>query len=294
MINAMSVDVEDYFQVSAFERSIGREQWESLPLRVERNTYRILEFFSDAGVKATFFMLGWVAERAPALVRDIVGEGHELASHGYQHIRVTQQDRREFGDDIRRTKALLEDLGGTVVKGYRAASYSINRDNLWALDELREAGHEYSSSIYPIRHDLYGIPGAPRFPFRIAECGLLEIPITTAELLGRRLPGGGGGYFRLMPYRLYRALLRRVNRGDRQPGVFYFHPWEIDPGQPRQRRAPLRSRFRHYVNLGRMEGRLRRLLHDFRWGRMDEIFLEGDYPQVSLEALAKGCCGEAR
>ena len=286
MINAMSVDVEDYFHVSAFETCIGRDQWDRLPLRVEQNTSRILELFAEAGVKATFFMLGWVAERAPGLVREIVHEGHELASHGYEHVRVSRQNRHQFAEDVRRTKRLLEDLGGTEVLGYRAASYSINRDNLWALDVLREEGHRYSSSIYPIRHDLYGMPQAPRFPFRVGgEDGIVEVPITTARVAGRRFPGGGGGYFRLLPYRFYRRMLMGVNRGDGEPGVFYFHPWEIDPEQPRQHQAPARSRFRHYINLGRMEGRLKRLLRDFRWGRMDEVFLGREYPVVPLEVL---------
>jgi polysaccharide deacetylase family protein (PEP-CTERM system associated) len=271
--NAMTVDVEDYFQVSAMEPHVSRSEWDGKERRVERNTDRILELFADHGVHATFFMLGWVAERHPALVRRIVDGGHELASHGYQHVRVTQQQPEEFRADVVRTKQLLEDLAGRPVRGYRAASYSIGAKNLWALDVLAEAGHEYSSSIYPIRHDLYGMPEAPRFAFRHSGNGLLEIPVTTVELMNRKLPCGGGGYFRLFPYAVSRWAMARVNRVDGESCVFYFHPWEIDPGQPRPTHLTLKTRFRHYLNLGRMERRLSRLLGDFRWGRMDDVFL---------------------
>lgn len=274
--NAMSVDVEDYFQVSAFESHIRREDWDSLECRVEHNTQRVMDMFDEHGVKATFFMLGWVAERYPGLVKRIVDSGHELASHGFEHIRVINQQPDEFRADVQRTKALLEDMGGVAVRGYRAASYSIGARNLWALDVLQECGHDYSSSIYPIKHDLYGMPQAPRFPFRPnGDDGLLEVPVTTVSVAGRRLPCGGGGYFRLFPYTLYRAALRQVNRRDGQPGVFYFHPWEIDPAQPRQNGISAKTRFRHYLNLERMEERLRRLLGDFAWGRMDEVFVDG-------------------
>lgn len=272
--NAMTVDVEDYFQVSAFEPYISKEAWETLPRRVEHNTNRILDLFAEHGLKATFFVLGWVAERHPGLVRRIVEEGHELASHGYAHIRVTQQTPVAFGQDIRRTKSLLEDIGGVPVRGYRAASYSIGANNLWALEELARAGYAYSSSIYPIRHDLYGMPEAPRFAFRPdSAAGLLEVPVTTVEIFNRKLPCGGGGYFRLWPYPVSRWALRRVNRRDGRPCVFYFHPWEIDPRQPRQNGVNLKTRVRHYTNLHRMEARLRALLRDFRWDRMDRIFL---------------------
>lgn len=272
--NAMTVDVEDYLHVSAFERHIRREDWDRLPCRVERNTDRILDLFAEHRVQATFFMLGWVAERYPALVRRIVDEGHELASHGYGHVRVTEQTPEVFREDVIRNKRLLEDMGGTAVRGYRAASYSIGERNLWALDVLQETGHVYSSSIYPIRHDLYGMPAAPRFPFwPNGEGGLLEIPVTTVRLFSQKWPCGGGGYFRLLPYALSRWAMRRVNGADRRPCVFYFHPWEIDPGQPRQRGIGFKTRFRHYVNLARTEQRLRRLLADFRWDRMDHIFL---------------------
>ena len=273
-VNAMTVDVEDYFQVSAFEPYIPRDRWDQLPQRVERNTRLILDLFAAQGAKATFFTLGWVAERHPALIRRIVAEGHELASHGYAHIRVTQQTPAQFREDVTRTKALLEDLGGVAVQGYRAASYSIGAGNLWALAELEQAGYRYSSSIYPIRHDLYGMPEAPRFAFHPANAPtLLEVPITTVTVFGQTLPCGGGGFFRLWPYALSCWALRRVNQSDRQSGIFYFHPWEIDPDQPRQPGINFKTRLRHYLNLSRMERRLQALLRDFRWDRMDRVFL---------------------
>ncbi len=271
-VNAMSVDVEDYFQVSAFEGHVERVAWEKTPLRVEANVERILALFEAAGVRATFFTLGWIAERCPAMVRRIVEAGHELASHGYDHTRATQQSPREFQADVTRTKAILEDVGGTAVTGYRAASYSIGRDNLWALDVLEASGYEYSSSIYPIRHDLYGIPDAPRFAFRIRPGGLLELPVSTVEVAGRRLPCGGGGYFRLFPYAFSRGLIRRLHRAEGQPSIFYFHPWEVDPAQPRLQGIGLKTRVRHYLNLERTAMRLTRLLGDFRWAPLREVF----------------------
>ncbi|MDZ7803463.1 XrtA system polysaccharide deacetylase [Thiohalophilus sp.] len=272
--NAMTVDVEDYFQVSAFEPHIARKDWESLPCRVENNIERILALFEQKGIKATFFVLGWMAERYPHMVRQIHAQGHEVASHGYQHVRVVNQTPETFREDIIRTRALLEDTIGVPVIGYRAASYSIGRDNLWALDELQETGHQYSSSIYPIEHDLYGMPEASRFAFRHRDGqGLLEIPVTTVRIGQRNYPCGGGGYFRLFPYALSRWAIDRVNRHDGESAVFYFHPWEIDPQQPRQKGIGLKTRFRHYLNLSRMEGRLSRLLDDFQWDRMDRIFL---------------------
>ena len=273
--NAMTVDVEDYLHVSAFEKHIRRQDWEALPCRVERNTDRVLSLFADHDVKATFFMLGWVAERYPELVRRIVAAGHELASHGYSHVRVTQQTPQEFRDDVVRTKRLLEDLCGLEIRGYRAASYSIGAKNLWALEILQETGHHYSSSIYPIRHDLYGMPSAPRFPFHPNDGGeLLEIPITTVELFNQKLPCGGGGYFRLLPYGWSRWAMHRVNQHDRKACIFYFHPWEIDPDQPRQQGIGLKTRIRHYTNLEVMEQRLHRLMEEFRWDRMDRVFLD--------------------
>ncbi len=275
LCNAMSVDVEDYFQVSAFEPYIGRRQWDRIPRRVEANVDRILALFGSHGVKATFFTLGWIAERHPSMVRRIVDQGHEVASHGWSHVRVVNQKPEDFRQDVIRTKALLEDLSGQVIRGYRAASYSIGASNLWALSILGETGHEYSSSIYPIHHDLYGMPEAPRFAFHPEEAdGLLEVPVTTLELMRHKLPCGGGGYFRLLPYRVTRWALRRVNEHDGQSCVFYFHPWEMDPEQPRQQGINLKTRFRHYLNLQRMELRLERLLGDFQWGRMDAVFLD--------------------
>jgi polysaccharide deacetylase family protein (PEP-CTERM system associated) len=272
--NAMTVDVEDYFQVSAFEGHIGRGDWERLPCRVEGNVDRILALFAEFDIHATFFTLGWIAERYPEMVRRIVAGGHELASHGYAHVRVTELDEPGFRADVSRTRALLEDIGGVPVHGYRAPSYSIGRGNLWALRVLEETGHRYSSSIYPIHHDLYGMPEAPRFAFRPAHCdSLVEVPVTTVAVAGRKLPCGGGGYFRLFPYAYSRWALRQVNRRDRQAAVFYFHPWELDPAQPRQQGIGLKTRVRHYLNLDRMEQRLRRLAADFRWSRMDRIFL---------------------
>lgn len=270
--NVMSVDVEDYFQVGAFERTIAREDWEQWPCRAEANVERILALFDRHGVKATFFTLGWIAERYPRLVRDIVAHGHELASHGYGHQRASHLTEAEFRQDVSRAKGLLEDIGGMPVRGYRAPSFSISHRNLWALEVLADTGHQYSSSIYPIAHDHYGMPDAPRFPYRPDGCPrLLEVPPTTVDWHGRNLPAAGGGYFRLMPYALSRWLIRRVNEGDGQSAMFYFHPWEVDPGQPRIPGAPLKSRFRHYVNLSRMEAKLARLCTDFRWGRADQV-----------------------
>ena len=272
VINAMSVDVEDYFQVQAFAGCVDRAAWDDLPCRVEANMDLILQAFEAAGVRGTFFTLGWIADRYPGVVRQIVAGGHELASHGYGHARVDSLTPDAFRDDIRRAKGVLEGIGGVPVSGYRAPTFSIGPRNPWAFDVLDEEGHRYSSSIYPVKHDLYGVPDAPRFPYRPAAGGLVEIPMTTVRLGGRNLPCAGGGYFRLMPYGLFRTLLRRFNRTEAAPGVFYFHPWEVDPGQPRITAAPRMSRFRHYVNIGAMPGRLQRLLRDFRWGRMDEVF----------------------
>ncbi len=272
--NAMTIDVEDYFQVSAFEGHISRSSWPDIPCRLEGNMERILAMLNEHGIKATFFTLGWLAERYPRMVRSIVENGHELASHGYQHIRVSNQSPEEFQKDITRTKDILEDIGAVEVKGYRAASYSIGENNLWAHEKLLQVGYAYSSSIYPIRHDHYGMPSAPRFPYApIDGESFLEIPITTVAVGGRNYPGGGGGYFRLLPYAISRRLLQRVNSVDGQPGIFYFHPWEIDKDQPRQEDVGVKTRFRHYLNLHRMQGRLERLFQDFCWNRMDRIFL---------------------
>lgn len=272
-VNAMTVDVEDYFQVSAFESHVDKKKWNNIPRRVEQNVDRILQLFDSHNVKATFFTLGWVAERHPEMVKRIVQQGHELASHGWEHIRVTEQTPAAFREDITRTKHVLEEISGQEIKGYRAASYSINASNLWAQDELADAGYRYSSSIVPIKHDLYGMPGAPRFAFDAADGRLLEIPVSTVPLLGRNINCGGGGWFRLFPYAFSRWALQRVNQRDGQSANFYFHPWEIDPDQPRQLNLGWKTRFRHYINLNRMYGRMDRLLVDFKWDRMDSIFL---------------------
>ncbi len=271
--NALTIDVEDYFQVSAFSAHIKREDWTNIPCRVESNIERILALLASNDTKATFFTLGWIAERYPQMVRSIVEQGHEIASHGYGHLRVTDQSIQEFSEDISRSKMLLEDISGEVVLGYRAPSFSIGKNNLWALDELLKAGYRYSSSIYPIQHDHYGMPDAPRFGFYPqGKDGLLELPITTIRLGNRNFPAGGGGFFRLFPYALSRWLIRHVNDHDQKATIFYFHPWEIDPGQPRQSHIGIKTRFRHYVNLDRTQARLETLIQDFKWGRMDQVF----------------------
>ncbi|OYW39367.1 MAG: polysaccharide deacetylase [Hydrogenophilales bacterium 12-61-10] len=274
MKNAMSIDVEDYFQVSAFAPTICREDWDSMPCRVERNIDVILQLLDEAGSSATFFTLGWIAERYPQVVRRIVDGGHELASHGYGHQRVSDLTPEQFRHDITHAKHILEDLGGIPVRGYRAPSFSINQNNWWAVEELQNAGYVYSSSIYPVKHDHYGMPDAPRFPNRPNGVdGILELPPTTLELLGRNLPAAGGGWFRLLPYSMSRWMLRRVNAQDQVPCMFYFHPWEMDAEQPRQPGLSAKTHFRHYVNLQRMPGRMKKLLNDFEWDRVDRVFL---------------------
>lgn len=270
-VNAMSIDVEDYFQVAAFAPYIERSNWDSMECRVERNVGQILDLLQKRQTQATFFTLGWVAERYPALIRRIVEGGHELASHGYGHERVSDLDPTRFREDLLRAKGLLEDAGGVQVQGYRAPSFSIGRDNLWAHEVLAETGHRYSSSVYPIAHDHYGMPEAPRFAWR-SPTGLLEIPPTSLKLFGRNFPASGGGFFRLLPYPVSRWGIERVNRTEGEPAIFYFHPWEVDPGQPRIQAAGLKSKFRHYINLGRTADRLDRLLAEFRWGRVDRVF----------------------
>jgi len=275
MKNAMSVDVEDYFQVSAFAPHIRREDWDSLPCRIERNVDVILGLLDEADARATFFTLGWIAERYPQVVRRIVDNGHELASHGYGHQRASDLTPEQFREDITRAKRILEDLGGVAVRGYRAPSFSINRSNWWAVEELQNAGYVYSSSIYPVKHDHYGMPDAPRFAHRPhGEHGILELPPTTLPLMGRNLPAAGGGWFRLLPYSVSRWMLQRVNAEDRAPCMFYFHPWEIDAEQPRPSGLSAKTRFRHYVNLQRMPKRLRQLLTDFEWDRVDRVYLD--------------------
>lgn len=269
--NALSVDVEDYFHVLAFADIVDPASWRGRECRIPRNIDRLLAIFADAGVRSTFFTLGWVAKYYPAVIRSIVRAGHELASHGYEHKLAYTQSRTEFREDVLRTKHLLEDVSGSEVIGFRAASFSIDNRNLWAFDVLQDCGYLYSSSINPIRHDNYGMRDAPRFAFRIGEGDFLELPMTTVRIGSANFPAAGGGFFRLAPYHVFRWAVRRVN-AEQQPAIFYFHPWEIDPEQPRMRGARLRSHFRHYLNLSRMEPRLARLLRDFSWNTMERVF----------------------
>lgn len=270
----MTIDVEDYFQVSAFAGHIPHDNWSAIPCRIEQNIERVLELLKMSDIKATFFVLGWIAERYPAMVRRIVNAGHELASHGYNHVRASSQTPSQFAFDVYSSKDRLEQIGGQLILGYRAPSFSISATNFWAFDTLLQAGYRYSSSIYPIQHDHYGMANAPRFPFHpFGVTHLLELPISTVRFGGRNLPAGGGGYFRLFPYAFSRWLLRQVNNCDEHPSIFYFHPWELDVGQPRVSGISIKTRFRHYLNLGRMERRLHLLMRDFHWGRIDQIFL---------------------
>jgi len=272
-INALTIDVEDYFQVSAFEPYIAKDQWDRMPHRVENNTHKILDLLDEKQVKATFFTLGWIAERYPEIIKRIVSDGHELACHGYEHIRVTEQTPDQFRSDVYKAKNILEQLSGKKIKGYRAASYSINASNLWALNVLQELDFKYSSSIYPVKHDLYGMPDAPRFMFEpIAHKDFKEIPITTIRFGNKNWPCGGGGFFRFYPYALSKWALNQVNQQEQQSAIFYFHPWEIDPKQPRQPGLSLKTRTRHYLNLEKMEPRINQLLTDFKWDTMENVF----------------------
>ena len=272
MRNALSVDVEDWFQVGAFEGTIDRSDWPRLEQRAERNTNAVLAQFARAGVTATFFTLGWVAERHPALLRRIVASGHEVASHGVAHRRVSAMDRATFRADLTDSRKAIEDAAGVAVTGYRAPSFSIDARTPWAHAELAEAGYAYSSSVAPIVHDHYGWPEAPRFPYRpLPDSALVELPVTTARIAGRTLAAGGGGFFRVLPYQVSTWAIRRTNAAEGQPAFFYFHPWEVDPGQPRVAGAPLRSRLPHYSRLRTMAGKIDRLLHDFEWGRYDAV-----------------------
>ena len=272
IVNGLSVDVEDWFQVGAFEKVISRDDWEDIKTRVESNVDQILDMFAEAEVKATFFTLGWVARRHPKLMQRIADQGHEVASHGYDHARVFTFDREGFAQDIKLAREILQDAAGVEITGYRAPSFSIDHRTPWAFDELAEQGYAYSSSVAPVVHDHYGWPEAPRFAFRpLQHSDLIEIPVTTAEFASKRLAAGGGGFFRVLPYAFSRWAIRQVNLRDQRPAVFYFHPWEIDPDQPRVDHAPLRSRFRHYTNLKQMAPKLRELMREFEWGRMDAI-----------------------
>ncbi len=272
MLNALSVDVEDWFQVGAFENVIDRADWDALDCRVERNCDAVLSLFADAGVTGTFFTLGWVAERYPALIRRIVDAGHEIASHGYAHDRVFNFTPAQFEADLARSRKLIEDAAGVKVTGYRAPSFSIDKRTPWAHEILAEQDYAYSSSVAPIKHDHYGWAEAPRFAFHpVAGSDFLEIPVTTAEFAGKRLAAGGGGFFRLLPYAFSRWAIRQVNGRDERPAVIYFHPWEIDPDQPRVSNAPMKSKLRHYSRLDAMAGKLSRLAHEFKWERLDAI-----------------------
>ena len=286
IVNGLSVDVEDWFQVGAFESVIERDDWSSLIDRVERNVREILDMFDAAEVKATFFALGWVAKRHGGLMREIVSRGHELASHGWDHGRVFRMDRQSFGEDISRARKVLEDAAGVPIVGYRAPSFSIDRRTPWAFMELAEQGYLYSSSVAPVSHDHYGWAEAPRFAFHpIPGVSLVELPVTTAMFAGKRLAAGGGGFFRVIPYSFTRWAIRQVNRTNARPAIFYFHPWEIDPGQPRVAGAPLKSRLRHYTNLDRMAAKLRQLVGEFAWGRMD-LLAHREAARLDSEALA--------
>jgi polysaccharide deacetylase family protein (PEP-CTERM system associated) len=273
----MTVDVEDYFHVSAFEKNIIRSDWENLELRVERNTYRLLELFEQNQVKGTFFTLGWVAERCPELIKAIVSQGHELASHGYSHQRATMMNAEQFREDVYKSKRILEDTSGQSIIGYRAPSFSINDSNTWVYEELIELGFEYSSSTYPITHDLYGVPKWPRFMYQRSEIvdgkGIIEIPVPTSRKNEQNTGIGGGGYFRLYPYWLSKKRIDSYLKAEQQPYSFYFHPWEIDPNQPKVKGAPIKSKLRHYLNLSRMEGKVLRLLKDYQWGTMKSVYL---------------------
>ena len=272
LLNAMSVDIEDWFQVGAFETVIDRADWDQLQHRVERNSEAVLELFDEAGIKATFFTLGWVAERYPALMQKIAAAGHEIANHGYDHARVFTLTPDQFRDDLDRSRKILQDTSGQKVVGYRAPSFSIDQRTPWAHEILAEQGYAYSSSVAPINHDHYGWAGSPRFAWKpVEQSGFIELPVTTVKLGNRVFAAGGGGFFRLLPYLLYERSIRKMHNDDGRGAIFYFHPWEIDPGQPRVGNAPIKSKLRHYTNLRHMRAKLLRAGQDFKWGRVDEL-----------------------
>jgi polysaccharide deacetylase family protein (PEP-CTERM system associated) len=275
--NAFSVDVEDYFQVQSLESAYPTSTWAACESRVERNTDRLLELMAETGISGTFFVLGWIAERHPSLVRRIAAAGHELASHGFCHVRVDRQTPDEFRADVRKARAIVEDIAGEQVRGYRAATFSLGPSTPWAWPVLEEEGFAYSSSVYPVVRDLYAFAHAPRGPFKPeGTAELVEIPIATLRIARRNWPSGGGGFFRLLPYGLSRAALAHLNRAEQMPAVFYIHPWEVDPEQPRAVGIPLKSRLRHYANLSTTRRKLARLARDFRWDRIDRVFSLGD------------------
>ncbi len=264
--NYLTIDVEDYFQVAAFEKVINPLHWNDYPSRVERNTRRILELFEKYGVKATFFIVGWTAEQFPNIVKEIASQGHEIGCHSYRHQKIYNLTPKEFRQDTKIAKDILENLTGQPITGYRAPTYSITKKSLWALDILQELGFKWDSSIFPIFHDNYGIPDSPRFEYKLPEHDLMEYPISTALFFGRKVPVAGGGYFRIFPYWFTKMALRKINEQEKQAFVFYLHPWEVDPAQPRIENGGWKSRFRHYQNLDKTEKRLNRLLHDFSFG----------------------------
>ncbi len=289
-VNGLSVDIEDWFQVGAFENCISREDWNALEYRFEANSDRVLSLFDRSGVKGTFFTLGWIAERAPLLIRRIVDAGHELASHGYDHVRVFKMNAAEFTADLFRARCILEDAGGVAITGYRAPSFSIDPRTPWAHRILADSGYTYSSSVAPVAHDHYGWPESPRFAWKpLVDSELIELPVTTARFAGRMLAAGGGGFFRLLPYGFSHWAIEQVNALG-QPAITYFHPWEIDPDQPRVTGAPLKSKLRHYSRLSAMEGKLERLLGDFAWGRIDDAvagLATRPSPALATPAFAK-------
>lgn len=272
--SVMSCDVEDYFQVSAFESLVPKDRWSSIECRIPANVEKVLARLEEYDARATFFTLGWVAQNYPEVVRQIAAAGHEIASHGMQHIRVWSQSSTEFFEDASRAKQLLEDISGCAVRGYRAASWSIDKRTPWAWEELARAGYEYSSSIYPVNHDHYGSPDLPTSAYIEPSSGLLEIPASTTNLFGRRVPIAGGGYFRLYPLSFSRWLINREAGRSTSPYIFYFHPWELDPAQPRVAGADRKARFRHYLNLDKFESRWVSLLKDYRWDRMDRLYVD--------------------
>lgn len=282
IVNAMTVDVEDYFHVSAFEKVITPADWSSCQPTVDYNTRRILDLFAQYNTKATFFILGWVAKAFPDLIAEIAKQGHEVASHGMNHRRASTQTYAELKEDIQSSLNTLEDITGNKVLGYRAPSFSIGKQNEWAFELLVELGILYSSSTYPIEHDLYGTPDWPRFIHKRAE-GIIEIPIPTLRKQENNIGIGGGGYFRLYPYFFSKKRIDQFHKQEGQPYSFYFHPWEIDPKQPKVSNASFKSKFRHYINLSRMEAKIEHLLRDYQWSTMADVYLDNGQIKFSQQ-----------